>query len=163
MSLNGFSRLLGQLLFSPGTFYEALDIDEGFARPMIFLFVMSCCFSMLSCLYIARERLLLGTILFLNRFLTPFLTSMMLYLITLVRRGNRFSYRGLFTINAYADVTALFAWIPGMGIVSGLWGYYLIGLGIVKKGGVRWPEALVYVVACCLAIILLIRVFQTLI
>jgi hypothetical protein len=154
------ARTMGQMIFYPGSFYEGLDIDEGYGKPLIFLFVMSSFFSLLSCIYMTEKRPLFGAILFLNHFFTPFITALALYCMTWLSKGNRFSYKGLFAISAYADITSLFAWIPGLGVISGLWRFYLIGLGMTKKGNIKGIEACIYIFFCAFIIFLLIRLCQ---
>ena len=73
----------------------------------------------------------------------PFIMAVILYLVTLLLCKDVFSYQTLFAITAYAGVTQLAAWIPGMPWIAGIWKFYLIGLGMVKVGQISGVKAFV--------------------
>ena len=75
-------------------------------------------------------------------------------------RKRTFTYQALFGITAYANVTLLAAWIPGLAWMAGLWKFYLIGLGLVKVGRIKASDAVICLLAAAAVMLLLISFAQ---
>ena len=71
-----------------------------------------------------------------NSFMMPFITSVILYFLINVIFQKELSYAFLFSITAYASVTLLFSWIPGLSLFVGVWHYCLIGMGLTKAASI---------------------------
>ena len=82
--------------------------------------------------------------------------AVVLYLASSVLCRNRFTFQTIFGITAYASVTLLVSWVPGMALFAGLWRFYLIGLGLFKAGGLSvWKAfALILVTAAILLVVI---------
>jgi hypothetical protein len=140
-----FLRNVGKLLFHPGTFYKALSADKGFGTALGFLVSSSILFGFLASLFIPQRRLLYGTIFSLNAITMPPVMALILFFVTLIGSKKVFTYRILFGITAYSNITLILAWIPGLSWATGLWRFYLIGLGMVTWGNISPLKAFITV------------------
>ena len=152
-------RIMGTLLFHPGTFYEGLSMDIRIGAPLGFLLSSSVFFGVLATMFIPQKRWLFGMILSLNAITMPPIMALILFLVALVGCKNVFTYKVLFGITAYSNVTLILAWIPGLSWAAGLWRFYLIGLGMVKFGRISALNAFI-TVALTAAILLLFIYFM---
>lgn len=155
-----FVRTLGQLLFRPGTFYETLSIERGFSRALGFLVFSSILFGICASAFTLKKRLLFGAIFSINAFTMPPFMALILYMVNLIGGKNVFTYRILFGITAYSNVTLTLAWIPGISWAAGLWRFYLIGLGMVKLGKISALRACWNVVATTAILMIFIYFLQ---
>ena len=146
-------RNVRKLLFHPGTFYEGLSTEKGFLAALSFLLSSSIFFGVLHSVFLPQKRLLFGAIFSLNAITMPPIMALILFLVALVGCKNVFTYRVLFGITAYSNITLLIAWIPGFSWLTGLWRFYLIGLGMVKLGNIS-PFKAVIIVAITAAVLL---------
>ena len=128
----GFFKSAMTLLTSPGKFFSQGDFGRDYRAPLQFLLICSIVSTLLSSIFIVDNQLLLVTINFTNAFIMPFITSAILcFLINLIFQKG-LSYSFLLSITAYASVTLLFSWIPGLSLFVGVWHYCLIGIGLTK-------------------------------
>jgi hypothetical protein len=89
-------------------------------------------------------------------FFMPFITAFLAYLAALILCRHIFSYQTVLGITAYANVTLLLAWIPGVSCVTGIWTYGLIGLGMAKVGPITASMAfrIILITAGCLFLLI---------
>jgi hypothetical protein len=156
----GFFRSIGKLLFHPGTFYKGLSMDRRFVAALSFLVSSSILFGILSSVFIPQKRLLFGMIFSLNAITMPPIMALILFFVTLIGSKKVFNYRILFGITAYSNITLVLAWIPGLSWVTGLWRFYLIGLGMVKSGGISPLKAFIAVAVTAAVLLSLIYLLQ---
>ena len=154
--LNFFS-IISKLIFFPGEFYRGLSREEGYTSAVVFLFLCSFIYSILAGFLVIQNKLLFTLILFLNSFFFPFITALFLYFSTMILCRRAFSYQRLFGITAYANVTLLGAWIPGMTWIVGLLNFYLIGFGMVKVGRISGFKSFMCLVITGAILLLLIH------
>jgi hypothetical protein len=160
---NMFQQFLDSLkgvLLRPGAFFQGLPEESTLWRPAIFLFACSGVFSVIAALLSPEEKGLLAGIYFANAFLTPWIMAGVLYLASAVLCKNRFTFQTIFGITAYASVTLLVSWIPGMALFAGLWRFYLVGLGLVRAGRISVAKALVLLLVTAAILLLVIQWFQ---
>ena len=69
---------------------------------------------------------------FINSFLGTILFSLLLYLVTIIVCKKKYSPISILNISAYANVSLLLAWIPGISWIMGIWRLYLIGIGLYR-------------------------------
>lgn len=150
----------GKLLFHPGTFYKGLSMDRGFVTALGFLFSSSILFGVLTSVFIPQKQLLFGAIFSLNAITLPPVMALILFLITLIGSKKVFTYRILFVITAYSNITLILAWIPGLSWVTGLWRFYLIGLGMVKFGNISPLKAFITVAVTAAVLLSFISLLQ---
>lgn len=158
----GLIRAATRVVFSPRSFFRELSEKNGCWKPMFFILITSALFGLLAGLYNLERFPLQAFTSFSNAFLMPFLTAIILYLMNLVLCPSRFTYRDLFAITAYANVTLLVGWIPGMSWFTGLWRFYLIGLGMVERGRISGWRSFASVLGAVFIMLALIRLCQTL-
>ena len=158
--LNWFLWVISKLIFHPRTFYKELPKAGGTVGSLIFLFSCSLLFSIFKTFFVLEKKPLFFAIYLLNACSMPFVTAFLLYLVALVFSHNTFSYQILFRVVAYANVTLLAAWIPGVSYVTGFWKFYLIGLGMVQVGHVTPLRAFWQLLTTALVLILLVRLSQ---
>ena len=153
-------RSVGKLLFHPGTFYKGLSLDRGFVAALGFLVTSSVFFGVLASMFIPQKQWLFGAIFSLNAITMPPVMALILFLITLIGSKKGFTYRILFIITAYSNITLILAWIPGLSWMTGLWRFYLIGLGLVKLGRMSALNAFITVAITATILLLFIYLMQ---
>lgn len=153
-------RSLGKLLFHPGTFYKGLSLDRGFVAALGFLVTSSVFFGVLASMFIPQKQWLFGAIFSLNAITMPPIMALILLLITLTSSKKVFTYRILFGITAYSNITLILAWIPGLSWVTGLWRFYLIGLGMVKLGNISPLKAFINIAITAAVLLSFIYLLQ---
>ncbi len=152
-----FFRVVYETLLHPGSFYERLSPQGGYAPPIIFLFLCSLLFSIFGSFYTVQKNMLFAVVFFINAFLMPFVTAFLAYLATLFLCRHAFAYQAMLGITAYANVTLLLAWIPGFSWVTGIWTYSLIGLGMIKVGRITALRAFLTVLVTAGSLFVLIQ------
>jgi len=151
-----------RLLLRPGDFFRTMSQEEGYGPALAVLAVWSALAGVLSMLY-AYENVWVSVMThFMNAFLTPFVLSLLLYPVCVVLCRNVFGYQVLLKITAYAQVTVLFSWIPGLGWMVGLWKFYLIGLGLVRVGQISALRAISVMLAAATLFLLAFKAVQPL-
>jgi hypothetical protein len=149
-----------KLLLRPGEFFEGMEPAGGLGPPLTFLAVCSALSTILSAAYAYQNPWVTAFSVFSNGFLTPFVLALLLYPVTTVLCRNAFTFRSLLKISAYAQVTLLFSWIPGIGWVAGLWRFYLVGLGLVRVGRITALKAASAILAAAAIFMVLYRVIR---
>lgn len=155
-----FIESLKGVLLRPGAFFLKLPDDSSLGRPAIFLFACSGLYSVLAALFSPENKGLLAGVYFANAFLTPWIMAVVLYLASMVLCRNRFTFQTVFGIAAYASVTLLVSWIPGVALFAGIWRFYLVGLGLVRAGHISVARALVLILVTAAILLLVIQWFQ---
>ncbi|KPK21149.1 MAG: hypothetical protein AMK69_22460 [Nitrospira bacterium SG8_3] len=155
-------RNLGQLMFRPGTFYETLSVEHGFRAALGFLVFSSIMFGIFASVFALQNRVFLGATFSINAIFMPPFMALILYVVNLMGGKNVFTYRTLFGITAYSNITLMLAWIPGMSWAVGLWRFYLIGLGMVKLGKISAFKAFINVLATTVVLMVFIYFLQPL-
>lgn len=157
-----FVRFIPRLLMAPGDFFESPDSTGGYGSSLVFLFSMSLVYAILAILFVAESRLIFGLVFFLNAFVTPFILASILYLLSLLSHRGVYTFSGIFSITAYASVTLLFSWIPGIAMITGLWKFCLVGVGMARQGGIGGLKAALHVFAAATIMLLFIQLFKPL-
>jgi hypothetical protein len=147
-------------MLHPGDFYEEWACRDGDASPLVFLFLCSILFAIPSSIFVVEKRTVFALMFFLNAFCMPFIAAFALYVVTFLFGKNAFSYNKLFGITAYANVTLLISWIPGLAGPSEILKFFLIGLGMVKVGRISRLKSLMCLVAAAALLILLVYCVQ---
>jgi hypothetical protein len=151
-----------KLLVRPGEFFEEMRAEDPLGPPLTFLAVCSAVSGVLSAVYSYQDPWVTAFSRFANGFLTPFVLALLLYPVSSVLCRNAFTFRSLLKINAYAQVTLLLSWIPGIGWAAGLWRFYLIGLGMVRVGRVTALRAASAILGAAAIFMVIYRVIQPL-
>ena len=154
-----FLRTISKMLH-PGYFYEGLPCGNAYTSPLVFLFLCSILFTISSSIFVVHKRMFFALMFFLNSFSTPFIAAFILYLVTILFCKDVFSYNKLFGITAYANVTLLISWIPGLAGPTEILKFFLIGLGMVKVGRISCFKSFMCLVAGAALLLLLIHFVQ---
>ena len=155
-SVRQFIRTISKM-FHPGDFYKGLPHRNGYTSPLVFLFLCSIFFAILCSIFVVQKRMIFAVMFFLNAFSTPFITAFILFLVTILFCKDVFSYNKLFGITAYANVTLLISWIPGLAGPTEVLKVFLIGLGMVKAGRISSLKAFMCLVTGAAILLLLIH------
>ena len=154
--LSTYFKILAGVLGAPGRFFSQLSDPVPFRRSFGFLLVSSLFFAMGSFVCFKSDPFLMTGIFFVNALFMPFLSAGAAYLIIILTAGNRIHFQKLFAIYAFAGgVTLLVSWIPFTVWFTEPWKWGLIGLGMMKGGGLGWRE-MVLVIGFSLLILVLV-------
>ena len=153
-------RAFMDMMVRPGKFFEGLDSENGYGPALLFLFSVCVFFSVLASLFVMRDKPLFALIFFLNAFAMPFVTAFVLYLVAMLLCKDTFTYQTLFAVTAYANVALLAAWIPGLAWMTGIWKFYLIGLGMTRTGRISGLKAFLCLLSCAVILIILAHFLQ---
>jgi hypothetical protein len=149
-----------KLLIRPGDFFGNLTPDGELGPPITYMAVCSAVAALLAAFNAHHQPWAAAFLGFVNGFLTPFFLTLLLHGVTMAICRNAFTYRSLLKITAYAQVTLLFSWLPGIGWVAGLWRFYLIGLGMVRWGRIAPTKAASAILGAAAIFMVLYRVIR---
>ena len=132
--IQSFIGVVKTVFFKPNDFYQNMPTTGGFPSPLIFLAV---------CLGISAfiSAIIWGTIAGFFYFLIfglifSFIGAAILHFIAQQFFEGKGTYEGTYRVVAYAGVVSLLAWIPIVGFLAGLYGFFylqLVGLENVHK------------------------------
>jgi len=154
--MHQFFRTISKMLYA-GDFYEGLSQERPSTPPVVFLLICSILFTILSSMFVLKKRFFFALAFFLNSFSMPFITAFILYLVTLLLCKKPLAYKTLFGITAYANITLLFSWIPGVAGPAQILKFCLIGLGMVKTGRISYLRAFVCLLCTGMAMLFLFQ------
>lgn len=156
-----FFAVVSALTLHPGRFYGQLGERGSLSAALVFCAVTSGMFGVLATVFGEQGGGLQAmTLLFLNGFFMPFIFSFLLYLVSIPLCRDAFTFQRLLAVTAYANVTLLAAWIPGLPYLAGIWKFCLIGLGMVQTGNIGKGRAFVCILATVSLFLLMIRLLQ---
>ena len=155
-----FFGTVSKLVFHPGGFYKEFTAHSGYLSAVFFLLSFSVLFAVLASIFVTNNKVFYGLIFFLNAFSMPFITALLLYLTSIVICQKTFTYQVLFGITAYANVVLIAAWIPGLGWMTGLLKFYLIGLGMVKVGRIGSIKAFLCILSTAAILLFCFRLLE---
>ena len=158
-SVHQFLRTVSKMLH-PGDFYEGLPRERGHTPPLVFLFICSILFTIPSSMFVLQKKIFFGLMFFLNAFSMPFITAFILYLVTILLCKGLFTCNTLFGITAYASITLLIAWIPGLAGPTEILKFCLIGLGMVKVGRISYLKAFICLLCTAAVMLFLIQLLR---
>lgn len=150
------------LILRPQIFFKEMPGGKELFPPLMFLLVNSLVFTALSSFFAVRQQAFFAVVFFINAFCMPFIITGLLYVITFVLCRRAFTVQTLFAITAYAKVTLLLAWIPGISLITELYSFYLIYLGMITRGRIGRVKAGSALVTALIAILFLIKAAQSL-
>jgi hypothetical protein len=155
-----FFHDLTAIVLAPGTFFEKSFGEKSTASAVSFLAACSLISSLLAVAVAPEGGVLFASIFFLNAFLTPIVMAAVLYPAAILFCRGVFSFTSLLGIMAFAGVSVLAAPIPGFSWVSGLWRFFLIGIGLAKVGRIGGYKAFGMIIALCVILLAALRFIQ---
>ncbi len=146
-----------EVILRPQEFFDLMLTDGGYRNPLFFALISWVIGGVLSGAVRVRPA---SIVLFPVAALVGLLiVSAILYLsATLIVRGTG-SFEGTFRVGAYASALSVFTWVPIVGPLIGIYGIYLMVVGIERVHNLTTREAVIVVV---LPIIVLLLVFALL-
>lgn len=142
--LSSFFRTVKAVLLVPGFFYERMKTNGGLRNPFVFLISCVLIHALIVGLFTRNQ----ATIAFhvINEFLFPFAAAgILFFIITRLFKASG-TYEAVFRINAYAAATALFSWIPLIGLFVQFYRFYLITIGLSRAFSIRGSQAVIAIV-----------------
>lgn len=146
-----------EVILRPKEFFDLMPTDGGYRNPLFFALISWVIGGVLSAAVRIRPT---SIVLFPIAALVGLLIlSTILYLsATLVVRGTG-SFEGTFRVGAYASALNVLTWVPIVGPLIGIYGIYLMVVGIERVHNLTTREA---VIAVVLPIIVLLLLFALL-
>jgi hypothetical protein len=155
-------RSVKNLVLKPEVFFESIDSACQVKNALVFLAFAAVMHSGLTAVFEADNQLIWSGILFLNKFLFPFVMAFAIYISSAICFRGVFAFRSLFVITAFAQVPLFASWIPGAEwkIAGGVWGLYLTILGMNKLGGISKKRSAVCLGAAFVLVLGMMKCLQ---
>jgi len=142
--LISFFRTAKAVLFSPGFFYERMKTDGGLRNPFVFLICCVLIHTLIVGLFVRNQYIIAFHVI--NGILMPFVTAgILFFIITRLFKASG-TYEVAFRVNAYAAATALFSWIPLVGLFVQFYRFYLIAIGLSRAFSIRASQAVLAII-----------------
>jgi hypothetical protein len=141
INVSEFGRVIFEIAFGPGDFYERAFKKPDFGSALLFLMIVSLIYTIGVSIFIPQYPLIKKAMFFLNPFIMPFILAFTFLVVSKLFWRKLFTYEILFIVMAYAHVVHILSWIPGMEWITGIWKYCLIGIGLMKCGNIRLISA----------------------
>ena len=157
-TLGFYFQALSGVVGAPRQFFSDLPDPVGLRRPLGFLLVSSLFFAVASFTCFRENHWLLSSIFLVNALLMPFIAAGIAFMVMLLIVERCMPFERLFAIYAFAGgVTLLVSWIPFSNWLTEPWKWILIGLGMVKGGGLTWRQTILILGLSLALLILLFR------
>lgn len=149
-----YFQILNRMLVSPGQFFGHDIQGIHLGRAMGLLILSSLFFTLAGLNLLQHSSLVMSVIHFLNALIMPSISAVIGYV--LIKKGLRqpVGFSKVFTVYALASgLTLLMSWIPLFLFITEPWKWFLIGLGMVKRCGLSWRQALFVITVTVLFLI----------
>lgn len=156
--LSSFFHTAKTVLFSPGSFYERMKTEGGMRNPLIFLICCVLVHTFIVGLFVTKQGIIAFNLI--NGIVMPFVTAGVLFFIATRFFKASGTYETAFRVNAYAAATALFSWIPVIGLFLQFYRFYLIALGLSRTFSIRLSQALLAIVITIIIYIVVLGPFM---
>lgn len=152
--IESWIRCWKEVILRPKEFFDVMPTDGGYKNPLFFALV---CWVIGGILSAAVRVTPASIILFpIAAFIGLLIVSVVLYLsATLIVKGAG-SFEGTFRVGSYASALSVLTWIPIIGPLIGIYGIYLLVVGMERVHKLTTREA---VIAVILPIIILVLLF----
>jgi hypothetical protein len=126
----GFLAVWKRIITEPQGFYGEMPSNAGFDKPIIFLAICGAIYLILKIL--VAETLILAVVSFFLVVLAYVLGPGILMLVAQTLFQGEGDYEATVRVCAYAGACLVLAWVPYLGILAFVYGFYLIFLGTGK-------------------------------
>ena len=159
-SIGFYFQALSGVVGAPRKFFSDLPDPVGLRRPLGILLASSLFFTVASFTCFRENHWVLSSIFLVNALLMPVIAAGIAFMLMLLIVGRRIPFKRFFAIYAFASgVTLLVSWIPFSSWLTEPWKWVLIGLGMVKGGGLTWRQTILILGGSLVLLILLFRAF----
>jgi hypothetical protein len=139
-----FIGVVKTVLAKPGDFYQNMPASGGYSAPVIFLAVCLAVSGVISAV-IAGVNVGLFLKFIIAGLIFSFIGAGILQFIARQFFEGKGSYEGMYRVVAYSGAVNLLAWIPIVGFLAGLYGFYLQIVGVEKVHKITTGQAVVTV------------------
>lgn len=143
----GFYRDVVKILLYPGQFFEEMPDLKQKREAVTFLCICVSIYSAAATIFAYENHFFYFLMFLANGLLIPIVTFAALFLVLFLTGAGRTAHATVLCIVAYAGVSLLFAWIPGMAPFAEIYKYYLVGLGLLKTGKMSLARAIATLLA----------------
>ena len=141
------------VVLRPKEFFDVMPTDGGYNNPLFFALVCWVIGGILSAVVTTAANIILLPI---TSFIGLFIMSAILYLsATLIVKGTG-SFEGTFRVGSYIGALSVLTWVPIIGSLIGIYGIYLLVVGIKRVHKLTTRQA---VIAVIVPIIVLVLIF----
>ncbi|MEF2232249.1 MAG: YIP1 family protein [Pseudodesulfovibrio sp.] len=155
MNIREYFEVLLSVLRSPVKFFEAVAMEEGSRRALLFLMISSLFYCSVSMTYFFENSLTMGVIMMANAVLMPVFAAVITFTLLGMTGSARLSFNKVFNIYAYAGgAVMVVSWIPGLAVIMEPVRAVLVGIGLVKSAGVGKVKSAVLVLLTAVVILL---------
>lgn len=156
-----YFKMLQMLIVSPRQFFTAMGEDTAISGCAFkFLLISGVFHSCVYMTYFTERTAAVAIALVLNALGMPVLLAGLTHLAHAMTSSDKISFRKLFAIYAFATgTTMIVSWIPAVHILTELWRFILVVIGLVKACGLSWVRSVLLVLA---GVVLLLMLFWSL-
>ena len=142
--LGSFYLVAKTVLISPGVFYEKMKTNGGLRNPVIFLVCCVMIHTLIISMFVKNQAVIAFNVI--NGILMPFVSAGILFFIITRFFKASGTYETALRVTAYAAATALFSWVPVIGMAIQFYGFYLIALGLSRTFSIRASHAFLAII-----------------
>lgn len=139
--VKSFIDVVKTVFFKPSEFYQNMPTTGGFPSPLIFLAVCLAVSGIISAIIWGSVAGFFYFLIF--GLIFSFIGAAILHFIAQQFFEGKGTYEGTYRVVAYAGVVCLLGWIPVIGFLAALYGYYLQIVGMEKVQKITPGQAVV--------------------
>lgn len=152
--INSFIGVAKTVLTKPDDFYQHMPTTGGFVSPVGFLAACLAVLSIIAVVIIGGNPFVFFKFLIIG-LIFSFIGAGVLHYIAQKFFAGKGDYEGTYRVVAYAGAVNLLVWIPILGILAALYGFYLQLVGLEKTHGITRSQAGITIVIALAVYILL--------
>ncbi|RLB07652.1 MAG: hypothetical protein DRG50_02105 [Deltaproteobacteria bacterium] len=138
--INSFVGVAKTVLTRPSDFYQNMPTTGGFSQPVTFLAICLGVSGILAAIIMGGNPFIFFKFLLIGLAFS-FVGAGVLHFIAQKFFAGRGEYEGTYRVVAYAGAVDLLAWIPFLGVLAGLYGFYLQVVGLERVQGITKGQA----------------------
>ncbi len=140
--IKSFIEVVKTVVIKPEDFYQHMPTTGGFAPPVTFLAVCLGVSGIIAAIITGGNPFIFFKLLIFG-LIFSFIGAGVLYLIAQKFFAGKGAYEGTYRVVGYAGAVSLLAWIPILGILAALYGFYLQMVGLEKIHGITRGQAVI--------------------
>ncbi len=141
-----------KVILDPKSFFKEMDRSGGYKDPLIFALVVFLIPGIIFMFFTLGLSLIMWP---LFGIIALFIGAAILFFVCTKLVGGKSNYEGTFRVVAYTSAVNAVSWIPLVGWIVGLYGIYVMVVGIQEVHQITTQKAIVAVVIVAVAMIIL--------